>query len=193
MFDKFLKKPKKHKIDSRLELLYTDKHGVKYFKFRDPRQLPGARLRAAELAAVEAELCLTSQEGSRLLEMQMEYMNKGDFVKASSITVELYNRFKSLAEEETLLKLASVYVLLEGEPPDEYMQSWFNKKIELWNDDQEAKGFFLGMAIKLTEIYGDTSPETILQYLKEHREELEKSKRYIARLLSKNTSPASTG
>lgn len=193
MFEKLLKKPKSPKIDPRLELLHTDKHGVKYFKFKDPRQLPGPRLRAAELAAVEAELCLTSQEGSRLLEMQMEYMNKGDFVKASSITVELYNRFKSLAEEETLLKLASVYVLLEGEPPDEYMQSWFNKKIELWNDDQEAKGFFLGMAIKLTEIYGDTSPETILQYLKEHREELEKSKRYIARLLSKNTSPASTG
>lgn len=190
MFEKLFRK--QTKIDHRLELIHTDKHGNKYYKFKDPRQLPGARLRAAEMAAIEAELCITSQEGSRLLEIQMDYMNKGDFVHASSITVELYNRFKSLAEEETLLKLASVYVVMEGEPVDEYMQSWFERKLKAWADDEQAKGFFLGLAIQITEAYGDTSPQHILEYLKNHREELEKSKRYIARLLSKTTSITST-
>jgi hypothetical protein len=123
-----------------------------------------------------------------MLDNQMKYFNEHDYAHAINISVELYRRFAALAEEETLLRLAAIYVVMNDEPEDRYLQSWFDKKREAWNDDAEAKDFFLTLAANVTGFYTNTSPESILKYLEENQKELLKALKYLGKRQSKNTS-----
>ena len=167
--------------------IYTDKYGNKYYEYKDPRQMPGPRLRVAEIAAVEADLSITAEKGTELVEASIEFANKGDFVQCSAILVELYRRFKSLAEEETLLRLASAYYTMNDEDESHYISSEQQAKFDAWDMDPEAKNFFLSASMGLTGFFGNTSTEDILTYLKSEQPKLEKAATFLKKFTSTNT------
>ena len=167
--------------------IYTDRYGNKFYEYKDPRQLPGPRLRVAEIAAVEADLSITAEKGCELIEAWVEFANKGDFTQASAIAVELYRRFKALAEEETLLRLASAYFVMNDEDEGHYIGREQRDKFDAWDMDPDSKDFFLSAAMKLTGFYGNTSTEDILKYLKEEQPRFEKAATFLKKFSPTNT------
>jgi hypothetical protein len=171
---------KKPKRQIRLEKVF-EKNGNTFYKYVDPLELPGPRLRAAEIAAVEADLSINSKDGIALLDKVFAEMNKGSFVQASAILVELYRRFKALAEEETFLKLATVYFVMNDEDETKYNLDEQELKIKVLKADEELKSFFLSAAAEHTKNYSKVSQETIMKYLEENQEELQKIEKYLSR------------
>jgi len=156
--------------------------------------MPGARIRVAELATIEADLSISATEGIKLLDLAMEKFDtwtkspksKG-FGEALAILVELQRRFKATMEEKTLQKLATCYYVMDDEDEVHYIQSQQQKKLDAWDADEDAKSFFLCRAAELTELYGNTSDKDILMCLKKEQPELEKVARYFSKSGSKNT------
>ena len=141
--------------------------------------MPAHRCRIAEMALIEADLCISAENGSKLVEAaieKFEHWSKSPkstgLSDALSIMVELKRRFVSLAEEETLQKLASVYFVMNDEDPEHYVSSQQQKKFDAWDIDREAKDFFLCRAAEITRFFGTTSDKDILMYLRENQPEL---------------------
>lgn len=178
-----------------LKRIYKDKAGNIYYQFRDhSRIMPAHRFRLAETAIIEADLGISAKEGSKLVD---ECINKFEawakspkstgLSEALSILVELKRRFESLAEEETLLKLASVYFVMNDEDPYHYVSSQQQKKFDAWDIDIEAKDFFLCRAAEITGFYGNTSDKDILLYLKKNQPELTKVAHFLEKSGLSNT------
>ncbi len=174
--------------------MYKDKSGNIYYKFRDPREMPAPRLRNAEIAAIEADLCITAKDGSMLIDTAIEKFEiwakspkSTGLADALSILVELKRRFESLAEEETLQKLATVYFVMNNEDPHHYIQSQQQAKLDAWDIDREAKDFFLCRAAEITNFYGTTSDKDILMYLKTNQPELKKAVHFLKKSGLSNT------
>lgn len=187
----FLKKKQKPKIE--LKQIYKDKNGHVFYEYLDPRQMPGVRLRVAEIATVEADMKVSAKTGIELLDLAMEKLagwsqDKKGFGEGLTILVELKRRFVALIEEKTLLKLATIYFTMDAENETQYISSEQTKKIDAWDADLECKDFFLCVAVKLTGFFGDFSTEDILKYLKENQKELEKVEQFLQRKPLKNTS-----
>ena len=106
---------------------------------------------------------------------------------ALSVLVELKRRFESLAEEETLLKLATVYFVMNKEDPYHYNTLEQQAKKDAWNIDGEAKDFFLCRAAEITNFYGTTSDKDILMYLKQNQPELKEAARFLKKSGLSNT------
>jgi len=197
MLKGFLARSRDHKKDKAGDLLkriYKDKNGNIYFGFRDPRQMPANRLRVGEIAGVEAELCLSSTDGSMLvdkvitdIETWAKSPKSTGLANALSVLVELKRRFESLAEEETLLKLATVYFVMNKEDPYHYNTLEQQAKKDAWNIDGEAKDFFLCRAAEITNFYGTTSDKDILMYLKQNQPELKEAARFLKKSGLSNT------
>jgi len=157
--------------------------------------MPGPRLRVAELAAVEADLSINAKDGTELIDKAIEYFETATrskkfegFSHGLAILVELQKRFKALAEERTLLKLATVYFTIDGEDPATYLSSWQEKKMEAWELDPQCKDFFLCRGAEITRFYGDTSDRDILTYLKKEQPNLEKATDFLSKRMSRATS-----
>ncbi len=148
--------------------------------------MPAPRLRNAEIAAIEADLCITAKDGSMLIDAAIEKFEiwskspkSTGLADSLSILVELKRRFESLAEEETLLKLASIYFMMNDEDPHHYVNSQQQVKLDAWDIDKEAKDFFLCMEEEITNYYGTTSDKNKLMYLNQNQPELKKAARFL--------------
>ena len=174
--------------------IYKDKSGNIYYKFRDDKQIPAARLRVGEIAGVEAELCISSKDGVMLtdgilkdLEEWTKSPKSRGLADAMAKLVELRRRFESLAEEETLKKLATVYFTMNDEDPEHYIESQQQKKLDAWDIDSNAKDFFLCRAAEVTKFFGDTSDKDILMYLKQNQPSLAKAAQFLKKSGLNNT------
>ena len=175
-----------------LNHIYTDRYGNKFFEYKDPRQMPGPRLRVAEIAAVEADLGITAEKGSELVrgaitEFERWSKTQEGFANGLAILVELERRFVSLAEEETLLRLASAYFVMNDEDEGHYISSQQQKKFDAWDMDPESRSFFLSAAMKLTGFFGNTSTEDILTYLKKEQPKFDKAATFLKRFTPTDT------
>jgi len=156
--------------------------------------MPAHRFRLAEMAIIEADLGISAKEGSRLIDeciKKFETWAKSPkstgLSEALAILVELKRRFESLAEEETLQKLASIYFVMNDEDPYHYVDSQQQKKFDAWDIDNDAKDFFLCRAAEITRFYGNTSDKDILMYLKQNQPELTKAARFLEKSGLSNT------
>jgi len=156
--------------------------------------MPAHRLRIAEVAGVEAEMCISSEEGIRLtdgiindIEGWIKSPKSTGFGDGMAKLVELRRRFELLAEEDTLLKLASVYFVMNDEDPQHYLPSEQQKKYNAWDIDREAKDFFLCRGAEITRFFGTTSDKDILMYLRKHQPELTKAARFLEKAGLGNT------
>ena len=139
-------------------------------------------------------MCISSEEGIKLtngiitdLENWTKSQKSTGFGDAMAKLVELRRRFELLAEEDTLLKLASVYFMMNDEDPQHYLPSEQQKKHDAWDIDSEAKDFFLCRAAEVTRFYGTTSDKDILMYLKKNQPELKKAAQFLKKSGLSNT------
>jgi len=178
--------PKKDKAADLLTRIRKDKAGNIYNRFKDVREIPAHRLRLAEMAAIEADLGITAKDGCLLIDTAIEKFETWSkspkstgLADALSILVELKRRFVSLAEEETLLKLATIYFTMNKEDPFVYNEIDQQAKKNAWNMDQETKDFFLCRGAEITNFFGTTSDKDILTYLKQNQPELKKAAHFL--------------
>ena len=131
---------RKEKPADLLKRIYKDKNGNDYYGFRDYRELPAQRVRLSEIGHIEADLCITAKDGSMLISAAIDKFEawakspkSTGLSDALAIMVELKRRFESLAEEETLQKLASVYFVMNNEDPYHYVSSQQQAKLDAWD------------------------------------------------------------
>lgn len=149
-----------------VELAYESMAGTKIYCLKDITQISAFRGVAAEKAKRFASLCITEKEMTDLLETAIDGVNKNqDLVKAMAILSELRFRVKMICEENSLLELAYIYLLLEGEDIDRPSQEMNAKKAQLVTGEIDLKGFFLRKALQLADNFSQKPGEDLLNYL----------------------------
>lgn len=157
--------------------------------------MPGARLRAAEVAAVEAELSITAEDGAKMIDLAIEKFEQATrskkfsgFGEGLNILVELKRRFVALIEEKTILKLAMIYFTIDDEDPNFFLGSYQDKKRDAWDADPRCKDFFLCRGAEITGFYGNISDKDILMYLNQEQPGLEKATDFISKRIFRTIS-----
>lgn len=150
-----------------LELAFTSAAETKIYALKDFRQISAFRGVAAEQAKRIASLCLTKEELTELLDQQMNAFNKQDFAKATAIGFELKFRASMICEETSLLELAYIYLLIEGEDLEKPSEEINKKKAKLITEQSDLKGFFLRRALQLADNFSQKPGTDLLSYLEE--------------------------
>lgn len=148
---------------------YTMPDGVRYMVFTDPARIPSKRYVYAQVALRHAQMAMTRDAAQELTGQAVEYANKGKMTDAIAVMVELHERFKLMAEEESLLAVAAAYIFREDEDPHDYDERLANEKIMAWKANPLAYDFFLQWALNFCKELATIPAEVSLNYLKEVR------------------------
>jgi hypothetical protein len=138
---------------------------LNWYAFVNPLKLPAARAIAGEIAMKQAEMNIDRDTLLEFITNMKEAANKGDITQLFYDLVNMEQRANYACEEETLLSLACVYVLIEGEDPRTIAEGTQKRKRELMKSSDEMRAFFLTCAFKLTGTYSDISATDMLNYL----------------------------
>lgn len=152
-----------------MELIYDNgKH--RFYTYKNPIQLPLKRTEACLLYSRYAQLCVTPERLNTMLTALIQANNKGDASRVGAIANNLLFADKAFGERKSLLGLATVYCVLEGEPAEKYINSWQDKKREIWEQDEDCRDFFLLWASRKTPSLIKMQLDTILKHLQEVEE-----------------------
>ena len=178
----FKRRKKEEKPVSRYELtpIYKDKSGRQWYEFAEKMNVPAQRAIAAEVATRFADMNLTKSALRELFAKMKEHANGGNIVDLFAIINEIEFRLDFIGEEETLLELASIYFLIEGEPADELSEVWTKKKKEILKGDAEASAFFLSRAYLIITNFSQLSGPDFEKYLKETKEHAQRLNRFLS-------------
>jgi hypothetical protein len=149
-----------HNLDIKLELIYESAKGYKFYTYAHPIQVPYKRTEMALLYSRYASMGITRARLYEYIDAIIQANNKSD----TSLIGALANQLKAVeemtAERKVLQDLATVYTVLEGEPATRFVESWQDKKRDIWQDDEDCRDFFLswayGKIADLTKIQADT-------------------------------------
>lgn len=192
MFKLFKKKTQQHLVKTPLLFTYKDKSGNRWFQYENILQLPAKRAIAAEVATRFAEMNLTKPILKELIAEMKKKANEGDIVSLFTLLNEIDFRLDFIGEEETLLELAACFFCIEGEDPEDFLDSYRKKKIEILKNDSDAKGFFLQRAFEHTTKFSNMSETIIQDYLNQNQTNAEKLIQTLLRSKSGNMSMKST-
>lgn len=164
----FKRKPKQQPPGDRIPLtkIYTDKNGRNWYEYTNPLTIPARRAISAEVATRFQEMNLTKDQLIRLMGAMKDAANKGNIVELFQFLGEIEFRLNFIGEEITLMELASVYYVVDGEDETTLDEKWKMWKLEALKGDAELKDFFIQRAFTLTTNYSNTSGTAILDYLK---------------------------
>lgn len=87
----------------------------------------------------------------------------------AKIAFNIEERLGLLAETKQYEELACIYtkVKINDElEPDEYIESWQQKKKDVWSSDKKLRDFFLSKVMKQSELLKDLSTSDIIHALK---------------------------
>lgn len=155
--------------DTPVNQIYEDSYGNKWFAYANPLMIPAARAIAAEAASKAADMCMTPETFSRMVQQAKDRANEGDIVECFKVFDRMQERMTFAAEETTLLQLANCYFLLEGEDPEQPNDRMTEVKQKIWKEDADCRAFFLIAAYRIIDVYGKASDSDILKYLMEAR------------------------
>jgi hypothetical protein len=155
--------------DYEIVKIYTtkDQSGkeLNWYSFVNPLRLPAARAIAGEVAMKQAEMNIDRETLISFITGMKDSANKGKITELFADLMNLEQRVNYACEEETLLSLACVYFLTEGEDPRTISEGVQARKREIMKTDDNARAFFLTSAFKLTNTLSDISAVDILSYL----------------------------
>jgi len=177
--------------DYPIQEIFTDKQGNKWYTFArvsDALKMPQKRAVLAEVSTKYAEMNMTKDDLERFIAAIQEECNKGKLTKAFYFLELMKERLTWAAEEETLLDLACVYFLLEGENVLACTPEMTAKKKAILREDAEARAFFLVTAYNCTAHYGSISETGILDYLTKKRNEREIHLKNLSASVSQSSS-----
>lgn len=164
--------------------IYTDKNGVAWYEYNNPLTIPAKRAISAEVATRFADMNLTRFQLIRLIQEMKRNANEGKIVDLFHLLAEVEFRINYLGEEETLLELATIYFVIDGEDETGMDEMSKKKKRDLLKSDEEALSFFLERAWKLTTKFSESSEYAIAEYLKINQVNIEKLNHSIHKLKS---------
>lgn len=164
----FKRKPKEQKTGSNIPLtkIYTDRSGRNWYEYSNALTIPARRAIAAEIATRFQEMNLTKEQLIRLMGAMKTAANAGNIVELFQYLGEIEFRLNFLGEENTLLELASIYFIIDGEDESTMDEMIKQTKLDALRGDAELKDFFIQKAFTLTTNYSNTSETAILDYLK---------------------------
>jgi len=166
--------------------IYTDKFGNDWYEYSNPMQIPAKRAIAAEVATRFAEMNLTKAGLFGLIQEMKKHANSGQIVDLFRILGEIEFRLSFIGEEKTLLDLAACYFVLQGEDESDYSDIDRERKLEILNQDGEARSFFLENAYRYTMNYSNSSEIGIQEYLKANEPNAEKLNQILRTLKLEN-------
>ena len=149
-----------------LELVATDKYGNNWYGFKNPIELPAQRNVDLQAATRWGELSMTPEYFAQEMMKIQGFIGK-DNNKAIAKCQDMLNRATWAAEENTLLMIACQMFLLEGENPIVLTPEYLEKKKAIFENDLEAKGFFLHAAFKNTRYFNELSEIGLTSYLRD--------------------------
>jgi hypothetical protein len=151
-----------------VEVVYESLAGTKIYAMKDITQISAFRGVSAEKAKRFASLCLTEDELKALLDKAIDGLNKNqDIAQMVAILHELKFRVSMICEETSLLELAYIYLMIEGEDVERPSLDFNKKKATLIAEQQDLKGFFLRKALELVNYFSVKQGENLLSYLEE--------------------------
>ena len=153
------------------KLIYTDKFKNKWYMKTNPANLHATRALAAWSFTKDSEFGITGKKLKRALDMIEEELNSEaavDRVNIGNITGVLKAGLELYAEPEILLNLAKCYTFI-GDEPEEFKDSWQEKKVNLWGNDDEARAFFLQYALQYTARYSESQKLNVPEYLEQSK------------------------
>ncbi len=166
-----------HKSQFDLVHVYTGKDEagkvMKWYSFANPLKLPARRMLAAEAAMKQAEMNIDRDSLLEFISAMEDAGNSGKITVMFAHLKNLEQRINFAAEEETLINLASVYFLIEGEDPLVINDNTQERKRAMIRSSEDAKAFFLTSAFRLTNEYSDMPDSDILSYLSTVRQRIQ--------------------
>lgn len=188
---KLFRKKAKAAPPRQLKPVRVDTDGRTHYVFKYPTDMPISRAVAAEHALRMAEIGMNKARLQDIVaEMTRLMQQEGNAIKIAALLYEIEVGLTSVAEEETLLQVAAVLTLEEGEPT-EYDPIWANGKIAKWRRSPADRDFFLQQAWVSTRQFKELSGIDILSYLKmtePARKRLKQDVKAVAASLAKSTS-----
>lgn len=150
------------------ELAYTSLKGTKVYIHKDITQISAFRGVAAEKAKRFASMNITSDELHKLVQESIDAVNKKqDFVKAIASMHEINWRLNLICEENSLMDLACLYLMVEGEDVERPSDEWNKKKRELCKGETDLRAFFLREGLALAGKLSSKQGADLLTYLEE--------------------------
>ena len=143
--------------------------GTLVYELADITHISAMRGVAAEKAKRFASLNITSEELTALLDKAIDGINshQPNLSQAISILHELQFRNKMICEENSLLDLACIFLLIEGEDIDNPSEQVNKQKLELLHKEPDLKAFFLTEAFRLAGLLSTKQGASLLDYLEE--------------------------
>jgi hypothetical protein len=175
-----------------LLFVYRDKAGVNYYTWSDPYKVPAIRAISGERASRYSDMYMNRKTLKLLIAEMKKAGNQNDWAKVFHIIIEMENRMEFLAEESTLLELASVYYIRQDEDPDKPSDSLLEEKIIAWKKDDGARSFFVLGALLSTGRYTPQQGRNILAYLEEIKPFEKRLQSFISTTTSKSSNRTST-
>lgn len=158
------------KDNPNIEISYTSLTGkINVYGLKDITRISAFRGVAAEKAKRFAGLNMTETELKKLIDHAINGINQRqpDIAKAVAILHEINLRLQMICEENSLLELAYIYCMLEGEDDEEPTQEWNKKKAELAQAHPDIRAFFLRTALELAGNFSAKPGVDLLSYLEE--------------------------
>lgn len=167
-----------------IEIVYTSLKGINIYGFKDINEISPMRGVSALKAKRFASMNLTRDEIKRLIDKATVAINKKqDFVEATAILYEIGYRNRLICEENTLLDLANIYLMIEGEDHAKPTEEMSKKKKEICEEHFDIKCFFLQNALVLMNYFSQKQDESLLIYLEETKNLAERIYRFIPKEL----------
>lgn len=165
-----------------VSLVFTSAKGTKIFAFKDPlSSISALRGVAAEEAKRFASMNITKQELKMLFNKCKTAVNiKKDFTEVMAIIYDIDYRLDMICEEKSLLELAYIFFMLEGEDDEKPSLDFNLKKQKIVGEQTDLKGFFLRTALKLAETFSEKQEDNLLTYLQETKAMSERINRYFS-------------
>jgi hypothetical protein len=140
-------------VDPRLQEVYEDKSGRRWYEFTHDGLMCYKRFMSAQIAERFLRLGFTEEFLNRVIDLGIKIAYDTTKTETqvrqdqAAIWQNLQMRKGYISGEDQYLRLAAVYFVLADEPLTECYETWTQKKIQMWNEDQDAKDFFLQRAL----------------------------------------------
>ena len=162
----------KHELynsDFDLEKIYEMPDGRSVYAFSNLLQIPYKRKEAAMMYSRFAQLCMTPERFQEYVKQAIAALNKNNTALAATLLYHMQITDEIYGEVESLLRLASVFTVMEGEDAEKYTESMQEKKVELWKSIPDARAFFLTWAAQSLPNLSQQQRDNILKNIKENQ------------------------
>lgn len=163
-----------------LNLAYED-GGVKFYAHINPLEISPIRGVAAERASRFVNMMITENNLRTLIKEIKTAAGQSDIVKAFSIVQEIEYRLDFICEENSVLELACIYYMLEDENPHTFNSAFTEKKMKIFNDNENARSFFLHIGLSLIDKFSKLPEIDLRTYLAQNQIHAERIYRFISR------------